>query len=372
MGSNGASAPDHIRPRSASESGYLPTLDGWRAVAILLVIGAHSVSIIEASNLPARRTIISLLNHAGYGVDVFFALSGFLITTLLLMEKERSGKIDLSSFYIRRFFRIFPPMAVYLAAIWVFIPMVAWTEILASALFYRNYSPGSWYSGHFWSLSIEEHFYAIVPLMVLMLRRNVLLAASILLIVACIAVRWYEFTYLASSFSLPQFRTENRIDALMWGSVVAQLLQRLGWRDRLMIVTHPAMIAAIGVVAMAALVSFEGAPVRRTITAFVLALMILSTTIRPHSWVGQALEWRPVRYKGRLSYSLYIWQMVFLVSGQKPLGELQSAPWAFLFVGLCAWGSYNFVEKPCIRAGHAYARRLSSNDVSQARPHFAA
>lgn len=351
------------RPKSAMDRGYLATLDGWRAVAVSLVIGAHSVHMIEASGLPGSEAVASLFNHAGYGVDLFFALSGFLITTLLLNEQQKSGTIVLSAFYARRFFRIIPPMAVYMLAALMLIPIVSWVEVAYSFLFVRNYVDGSWYTTHFWSLSIEEHFYAVMPLLILLLRRNRLLIVSLVLIAFCVTIRWYEFTYLSPSLRVPQFRTENRVDALLWGSVLAQLVCRSVWHERFTRLLTPAIVVLLAAAAIAGLFTFESTPVRRTIVAFVLPLVIVSTVLRPASGLGQLLEWAPVRYVGRLSYSLYIWQMMFFAPGETQLGIAQQFPLALIFTLALAWLSYNLVEKPCIRLGHHLSRRLSARPM---------
>lgn len=348
-----------VRPKTAMDRGYLATLDGWRAVAVSLVIGTHSVRMIEAGGLPGSGAVASLFKHAGYGVDMFFALSGFLITTLLLMEKQKSGTVLLRAFYVRRFFRIIPPIAVYLLVVLMLIPTVTLLEITHSLLFVRNYTSGSWYTGHFWSLSIEEHFYAVVPLLILLLRRKALMIASLTLIALCVVIRWYEFTYLSSSLQLPQFRTENRVDALLWGSVIAQLVHRPVWHDRFTRWLTPMVVVALVIVAAVALSLFESTPIRRTITAFVLPLVIVSTVLRPASALGRVLEWTPVRYVGRLSYSLYIWQMMFFVLEETRLGIAQEFPLALILTTMLAWLSYNVVEKPCIRLGHHLSRRLS-------------
>src|SRR5215469_5344736 len=98
--------------------GYIPTLDGWRAIAVMLVMGAHCCPALLRSGTLAGKALAALFVHAGYGVDVFFALSGYLIGTLLLREKYATGKISLEKFYTRRVFRILPPIFIYLATIY--------------------------------------------------------------------------------------------------------------------------------------------------------------------------------------------------------------------------------------------------------------
>jgi peptidoglycan/LPS O-acetylase OafA/YrhL len=124
-----------------TRAGYIATLDGWRAIAVLLVIGAHATRLMRESQTAIGAKAASFFEHAGFGVDIFFALSGFLICTLLLREKS-GGQIDLWAFYRRRFFRIIPPMAMYLVVISVMSALgylaVSASEIAAVVLFCRN------------------------------------------------------------------------------------------------------------------------------------------------------------------------------------------------------------------------------------------
>ena len=103
---------------ASRKPGYIPTLDGWRAIAILLVIGAHCCPALLRTGTAVGKGLAALFIHAGYGVDVFFAISGYLIGTLLLKEKSANGTISLGRFYTRRVFRILPPILVYLATIY--------------------------------------------------------------------------------------------------------------------------------------------------------------------------------------------------------------------------------------------------------------
>ena len=158
-------------PRDPRTSSYLPTLDGWRAIAISSVLVCHSLHFYGSPELvpPQWRLVNDVLARLGtFGVALFFAISGYLICTLLLVEREKTGQISLRSFYIRRVFRIIPPAFVYLG---VLALLAAWGliqlqrgELTSAALFYSNYWTGkSWFTTHFWSLSLEEHFYMLWP-----------------------------------------------------------------------------------------------------------------------------------------------------------------------------------------------------------------
>lgn len=168
--------PDNARPETEPRSkdssrsdrdrvGYLPSLDGWRAIAISAVLLDHSAV------LPWRFARHHLQNKGADGVWLFFAISGLLICSRLLNEEKRNGKISLPNFYIRRSFRIFPASFTFLAILLglealKIIPLnhSAW---LSALLFCRNYwsyfmqsgDSGTWFTSHFWSLAVEEHFY---------------------------------------------------------------------------------------------------------------------------------------------------------------------------------------------------------------------
>ncbi|HWI87221.1 MAG TPA: acyltransferase [Sphingomonas sp.] len=357
-------------PRPRNGHGYIPTLDGWRAIAIILVIGAHCQTMLINSGFSAGRIAAAALKKTGFGVDVFFALSGFLITLLLLRERDKRGTIDLKGFYIRRVFRIIPPMAIYLLTIAALgfgnILPVTGREVAGSLAFARNYMSGSWYTGHFWSLSIEEHFYAVIPCLLLLLsrRRQVLLILSVALIALCIATRAYELAHRDVFGSLAQFRTENRVDALLWGSIFAQLWAWPAARPLLDRLLAPRAVALFFAAAALAMALTQGQADHRTIAAAILPLLIVHTVRHSDGRLGRLLETAPLRFVGRLSYSLYIWQMLFLVEGPRRLGRLQDFPLALILPVVLAITSYYMIERPMIALG----RRLSARGLALEKP----
>jgi peptidoglycan/LPS O-acetylase OafA/YrhL len=138
----------------------IPALDGLRGFSIALVVAGHWL---EPRLVGWERDMAG--TAASLGVRIFFVLSGYLITRLLLQERAQKGSIDLRAFYRRRARRILPASTCFmLTAFVLFRPQLSWGHALAAAFYVTNFDPGHpWFLGHLWSLSVEEQFYAIWP-----------------------------------------------------------------------------------------------------------------------------------------------------------------------------------------------------------------
>jgi peptidoglycan/LPS O-acetylase OafA/YrhL len=365
-------APDRNR-----RFAYLPSLDGWRAVAILSVILYHS-------NLH-RAGIFStwLAWRFGYrGVDVFFAISGLLITSKLLEEEQRSGRISLPNFYLRRAFRILPPALLYLFIIagldklrLIYIYAGEW---FASLFFYRNYTSLfhieralqlPWFTTHFWSLSIEEHFYFLLPSLLLFTRGKARIFTLGVISLCVIAHRQLELTH-RSWFTI-QFHTDVRLDALMIPALFAVLSRSEVYGERFNSFIrkwHFAFILACLFFVWWA----EGSGLQQTAIGFVMPGVVLGTVLKPKSLVTQILEWSPLRWIGRISYSLYLWQELFFTQRfleRRPLGHLQAWPLNLVLTFLVAACSYYGVERPLVRLGHRLTRSRVNSSVEVGEPH---
>ena len=205
---------------------YIPSLDGIRAVAALLVFFAH-VGLRVGLNLAP----------GGFGVTIFFFLSGYLITTLLRLERERTGAISLRHFYLRRAYRIFPPMYLVLCLnLTLAFAGIAPSNLTAGAVIaqfahFSNYYmlwsgtshivPGT---GALWSLAVEEHFYLLYPLMLsLLLRRTTYRQTAIALLGLCAVVlawRCYRVFDLGLHGDYTYEATDCRFDSLLYGCIM--------------------------------------------------------------------------------------------------------------------------------------------------------
>jgi peptidoglycan/LPS O-acetylase OafA/YrhL len=346
--------------------GYLPTLDGWRALAILGVLIYHGCTYLFCSVGPYPSYQASLLIQAGArGVDIFFAISGFLICSRLLQEQREQGRIHLKGFYIRRFFRILPPYFMYLAVLALLVPAgivsIRANEWWGCVLFVRNYVAGGWYTAHFWSLSIEEHFYLFLP--ALLLLAGVRQARPVVLVLALLIAVWRHldghFHWLAALGAV-DLRTDTRLDALLWGCWTALLMSIPAYRE--CVRKWFSLGLWLGVVGILLALARYRPSWDQTLQAFLMPWLLLGTVLRPTGLVAQVLESRLLRWIGRLSYSLYIWQQLFLFGighwnspRPFPLGPLQELPGSICATFACATASYYLVERPAIRLGQRLA-----------------
>jgi peptidoglycan/LPS O-acetylase OafA/YrhL len=344
----------------------MPSLDGMRALSILLVLFAHAATTQGAPLWMDKPAFVSLGN---VGVRFFFLISGFLITTLLLRELEAKGRIDLKAFFVRRAYRILPALLVYIGVIWLlYLAGVldlryrvlsqqtsdsAIPDLLHALSFTVNYQHDyNWYFNHLWSLSVEEQFYLLWPLALvgLGLARARWFALAVLFVApACRllmhTVGWGPEIALSREF-------QAVADALATGCLGAIWHQRLSgqaWFARL--VRGPAvplggLLIAVGY--GVALVYRPAAYVAgQTAANFGILLLLLHLVGHPGSWLGRCANLPLMARVGALSYSLYLWQEPFLFF--KSEAWLTRFPLNLLWLTLAALLSYHLVEQPFLR-----------------------
>jgi len=358
----------------AGRAGYLPTLDGWRTIAIFAVLLDHQV---EYSPL-ATYSKFTAFTHAGpNGVSLFFAISGFLICSRLLEERKAFGYISLRGFYVRRACRILPPAFLYLAVLVVLssfgLILVSSTELWSSLFFFRNYLSDQWihrgwggYTIHYWSLAVEEHFYLLWPAAMVFFgrRRARWFALGLALSVSLwrtldLQHHWFNRVIPGLLFGC---RTDVRLDALLLGCLVALVLEDPDIRAAFSRFSAWAWwMLAVGYIAIQACYFIEGSRTYSIFESALLALIVAGTVYGGRTWVYTFLEWEPMKWIGCLSYSLYLWQQLFLVPQAKSsMAALQRFPIGLVMLFLCAWLSYRFVERPF------YSPRASMGNAAHA------
>lgn len=289
-----------------SKLGYVPALDGLRGIAILLVIGRHYFG------MP--------LGGGTVGVELFFVLSGYLITSLLLQEHKDTGRISLADFYRRRARRLTPALVLMLGAYLVGAAIqgrlhTALRASAAGAFYTANVAQAYWPHligrepiGLLWSLAMEEQFYLLWPFILIVLlrygvRQRVILGglwATIGLV--CVERVWLLFHHASNQriYASP----ESASDALLAGVLVAFLLREPKVRDQ-----RRALIG-IEIFAFAAFLGLI-----ETVTGPLVdlsAALLVMFAVQKDSWLSRALAWRPLVSIGLISYSLYLWHMLIL------------------------------------------------------------
>jgi peptidoglycan/LPS O-acetylase OafA/YrhL len=354
---------------SSREQGYIPALDGWRALSIGLVILHHSQL---RCSIPVLASLLQALSRAGeVGVELFFSISGLLICSRLLDEESRSGAISVQNFYLRRFFRILPAAFFYLVTLAVLaafhlIPLPA-LDWFGSLFFFRNYvmlhdyvqhSPLAthWYTGHFWSLSMEEHFYLLLPAVLVIFKRSRIWMLALLTVI--VTLRRSILSHILHANYQFNFRTDTHVDALLIPAMIALALYPVARNPRVK-QRIPAWSFPLFLAVEVCLLTLH-IPLFFTLQAIVLALLILSTALHPQSHPGRILESLPMRWIGRISYSLYLWQQLFfgadIIAGPPRLAWLRQPPCNLLALLACATFSYYVIERPLVRLGHKVAR----------------
>lgn len=314
-GSEVAGAP----PPPRGDEGRYPCLDGLRGTSILLVLISHSTSTPDL----VKFSPDAIVEVGNIGVRLFFILSGFLFTTMLVQERERTGTISLKAFYMRRTLRIFPAFYAYIAAVAVATGL-GWLvlkryDILAALTFTMNYHPNrAWELGHLWSLAVTEQFYVVWPATVLLFgRRGATYAALAALVLAPVA-------RVALFLFVPGFRVsigesfETVFDAIAVGALVSLVAigrdaDRPHFLDRLLRHSATPVVALVVAFATHAIhphVRFSY-PLGETITNSALGLVVGACLINPSNPVGRVLQSRFMAWIGSISFSLYLTQQPF-------------------------------------------------------------
>ncbi|MGA9472128.1 MAG: acyltransferase [Terriglobales bacterium] len=330
----------------------IPSLDGLRAISITLVVLSHLVKWKHVS-------LEVLGSYGALGVHVFFVLSGYLITNLLLREYERSSTINLRDFYIRRAYRIFPAAFVFLAVVIViYWQQIRWYHAAAAMLYVANMDVSRpWIFGHLWSLGIEEQFYLLWPFALKKWYRH---KTTILL---CVSVATPVFWVGMYAFrvsnglvgSLPAYADQLAIGCLL--AIFAPRIPRIrGWLALIMVL---ATILIPWFPATNALRSLFMLFVLGPLLNLCLAGLVLHVIQIPY----RALNWAPVAWLGKVSYSLYLWQELFCSNASLHLGYFLILP-----ALACACLSYYCVELPMLRLREKRGRSRPSEQRPSALP----
>jgi peptidoglycan/LPS O-acetylase OafA/YrhL len=374
-------------PRGSSGIAYIPALDGIRGVAIIVIMGYHGG--------------VFLTSGGFYSLDTFFALSGFLITSLLISEQQRTGAIRLGRFWIRRARRLLPGLLVMLLGVAIFaaflVPAGTYPTLrgdgLASLFYVANWhfiASGSNYFNqtaltspltHMWSLAVEEQFYLVWPLVVLgvfSLTRNRRILLVVCVVGALASALEMALLYAVADVNRVYYGTDTRAQSLLVGAALAVGLSL--WADRRASGQAGASAWGLhgpGTRLMALLIGLAGVAGSVTLWitvsyndpfayrgGFLLAALstsavLFSVVTVQRSILARALTWSPLRYIGRISYGMYLWHYPLNAYLDSARVHLFGYPLFFVRVAatlVIATASSYLVELP-IRRGTFFSSR---------------
>jgi peptidoglycan/LPS O-acetylase OafA/YrhL len=329
----------------------VPSLDGLRAISIAFVLIAHLIAACHVSGA---------LSHLGklgeFGVRIFFVISGYLITSILLAELRRKGRVSLPRFYFRRILRLFPAAYFYILVIALLaakhlVNLNRW-DLTAAITYTMNYHEARrWSLGHLWSLGVEEQFYLLWPLLLRILGQ----LRSVRFLIALVVVA--PFLRLASPYVGPAFNFLIWSDALATGCLLAILREDLAANAR-----YARLLASrwFFLVPVAALVANY---VPFTKISWLVAETVMNLSIaasadwcmrNPGTVVGRFLNLPAVSFVGVLSYSLYLWQQIFL--NPESVRLYFAFPLNIILAVAMALVSYLLIEAPFLRFRTAIER----------------
>lgn len=337
--------------------GHSPALDGIRGLAVIVVVLVH--------------TGCPLFPGGLHGVDLFFVLSGFLITSLLYEEYLNTSDISFRRFYARRGLRLLPGLFAFLACYTTYAVVIAsntrqhLADVAFVATYVSNWTFIAWkrpaIMGHMWSLAVEEHFYMLWPLAFLLIEK-IGKSHRIRFLTVCglaLTLTTWRFLLAYGGASMPRLYlgTDTRGDFMLFGAAAAMACYS-GFADRA--ARHPrAASVALGT----ALIAFglitlyskeDPAPrsyaIRATIVCLACTALVVLARVAPPGLSKMVLENRLIRWFGRISYALYLWHCTILV-----LILMRTNRWEYAMAfGVpvsiaCAYLSTRFVEQPCLR-----------------------
>jgi len=342
----------------------IPSLDGLRALSIGLVIFSH---LLGTKGFPLGERALGAAGDVGYlGVRVFFVISGFLITSLLLKEREKTGTISLTGFYARRAFRIFPAFYAFILAMAIADALGALhlgsRDVVHALTYTMNYHyVRSWELGHLWSLSIEEQFYLIWPALFLLAGPRHIGKVALAMIVTAPVFRLFAWYWMPYRDDVIFEAYPCVMDSIAAGSLLAVIqgrLAKVGWYERFLRSVWfwllPIGIALLNTTSRVALDYITDI----TLMNLGIAILIDRFTRVTRGPAFELLNTRALVWVGTLSYSLYLWQEPFL--NHNAHTTFTAWPLNVALAVICAVASYHLIEKPFFALRDQWAQRRAA------------
>lgn len=325
-------------------------LDGLRGISILMVVFSHAIA---TNHFPTKfKSITSIFFDGGLGVRCFFVLSGFLITNLLIYETRQNGTISYRNFYVKRAFRIIPVYFLYVITIFIIDNFnnsvnLDYSSYLQALSFTTGlWGKGSWLLGHTWSLAIEEQFYFIWPLLFFFTKKKKLNMVLLTIIIVIPFIRAVSYS-MEGRFDY-SFMTQG--DAIAMGCLAAlnfkTIFKQQFFSKKIVLYLSILLIFFIKIPQYYKVWGFLTVPFTASVQSICIAYLILYLIEHQRTTpIYQILEWPPLVWLGKLSYSWYIWQQLFMVPGVNPIFTSLNFPINILVSLMAAVCSYYILEQ---------------------------
>lgn len=366
---------------SASETGetefklgYRPALDGLRGFGMIIVLSFHVWSIL------LERPYTPVPTGTFIGVDIFFTMSGFLITTLLIEEYRRRGRISLKFFYIRRLLRLAPALLTFLVAISIYAVLAGDSlRALARTIVYSLTYTFNWFansgkiaetSGHLWSLAVEEQFYIVWPTVVIVALRVVKRFPAVIpagLFIGIVAGTYLRFFHFDKSglWSDAYYRTDARVDQILWGVVLAVVIAAG------LVKVKPRPVLALAGAAVLIAGCFVLSPFERfyymggSTLVSLATLAVMFGCFEGDHLVSRVVSIRLFTHLGKISYALYLFHVLVFVAMHNWGSSIPRAiqiPLALAISYGLAIASWRFMETKALAQRHRFDPEITRPD----------
>lgn len=341
---------------------YIKGFDGLRAFSILMVLITHLglFHILPESNFIKQR--VWLLISGSTGVNIFFTISGFLITKILITEKIEKAFISFKNFYIRRFLRLIPPLLVLYVILLILMSLgyisSDRTAIFLSAIYFYNFVSSTHYTselGHTWSLALEEQFYLLWPFVINYFKDKRIILVSLVIILLCVLAKHFLPLISVDDTLVSRYYKVNRwffpaVAPIIIGSLIAVL----EFRFQDLIAPYLKKKMAFMLLSLALFFSPLYFPIDFILMSYIpqafgISMLLLWIVHNQESRFSKVLEFKPLAYIGKISYGLYVYQGLFLTTGPGGSLDVQQYPLNILLTFAVAIVSYEFYEKKVLK-----------------------
>lgn len=349
---------------------YIKGFDGIRGISIIFVLLTHlGLYSFLPDNIFMKKHIYMLISGTT-GVTIFFALSGFLITRILLIEKSKVGTINLLLFYKKRFLRLLPPLVIFYTAIafLMFFGKIHTTVIgfLFSIFYLYNFVPNEFYTGelgHTWSLAVEEQFYFTWPFVILLFSKKKTIKIGLLLILISILFvfllnnwEYKDSIYLNNLFKVNRWFFPA-VAPIITGSIASIIIFSLNNKVSKRILNIMVIVGLILYLSPLVYIS-KYYQISVIIQAIGISSLLVWVFCNQNSFVvNKVLSNRVLSFIGVISYGIYVYQGLFLRTGPSGNLNVQQFPLNIILVFVVSILSYYLLEKPVLK----YKKRLKGN-----------